>query len=258
MSATVTKIRIPSVRETVSPEEWRVRTELAACYRLVAHQGWNDGLGTHIAARVPGEMDRFLLNPVGLMFHEITASSLIKVKMDGTVVSETEFRVNSGGLAIHGAVLQARPELNASLHTHTEAGMAISVLECGLLPITPLAMRFYDRLAYHDYYGQAGEFDYRERIGDDLGPHYAMIMKNHGLLTAGGDMGEAFVGMCALESAIKAQLRAMSTGAKMIIPSKEVCDRAANQRASMNARSYAEGWKGWMRLADQLDPSYRD
>ena len=258
MTARAAKIRIPSVRETVGPEEWRTRVELAACYRLVAHQGWNDGLGTHIAARVPGEADRFLINPVGLMFHEITASSLIKVKMDGTVLSPTEYRVNSGGLAIHGAVFQARADLNASLHTHTESGMAISVLDCGLLPITPLAMRFYNRLAYHDYYGQAGQFDEQERIGGDLGPHYAMIMKNHGLLTAGRNMGEAFVGMCALESAIKAQLRAMSTGAKIIVPSQEVCDRAATQRESMNARSYAEGWKGWMRLADQLDPSYAE
>jgi ribulose-5-phosphate 4-epimerase/fuculose-1-phosphate aldolase len=258
MSATVTKLRIPSVRAEVSAEEWQARVELAACYRLVSHLGWNDGLGTHIAARVPGEKERFLLNPVGLMFHEITASSLIKVDMDGTVRNETEFRVNSGGLAIHGAVFQARPEVNASLHTHTEAGMAISVLDCGLLPITPLAMRFHKRLAFHDYYGQAGQFDDRERIGDDLGPHYAMIMKNHGLLTVGRDMGEAFIGMCALESAIKAQLRALSTGIKIIVPSEEVCDRAANQRQNMNARSYAEGWKGWMRLADQLDASFRE
>jgi ribulose-5-phosphate 4-epimerase/fuculose-1-phosphate aldolase len=258
MPATVTKLEIPSVRSRVSPEEWQARVELAACYRLVAHQGWNDGLGTHIAARVPGEKGRMLLNPVGVMFHEITASSLIKVDLDGTLRNETEFRVNSGGVAIHGAVFQTRPELNASLHTHTEAGMAISVLDVGLLPITPIAMRFYKRLAFHDYYGQAGQFDERERIGDDLGPHYAMIMKNHGLLTVGRDMGEAFIGMCALESAIKAQLRAHATGLKIIVPSAEVCDRAANQRASMNARSYAEGWKGWMRLADQLDPSFRE
>jgi ribulose-5-phosphate 4-epimerase/fuculose-1-phosphate aldolase len=245
------------MQASVSPDEWQTRVELAACYRLVAHLGWNDGLGTHIAARVPGETDRLLLNPSDLMFHEITASCLVKVSMDGEILSETNHRVRSGGAAIHGAVLAARPELHASIHTHTEAGMAISMLDCELLPVTPLAMRFYKRLAYHDYFGQAGHFDDRELIAKDLGPHYAMIMKNHGLLTVGQDMGEAFVTMCALESAIRAQLKAMSTGARIIIPPQEVCDRASDKRETMNKRSFEEGWKGWMRLADSLDPSFR-
>jgi ribulose-5-phosphate 4-epimerase/fuculose-1-phosphate aldolase len=253
------KIVVPSLKGKVRPEEWKTRVELAACYRLVAHEGWSNGIGTHLAARVPGDTDQFLINPVGVMFHEITASSLIMIDYDGKKRSDSPYRVNRGGIAIHGAVFMKRPDIVASLHTHTEAGMAISALDIGLLPINPLAMRFHKRLAFHDYYGQAGEFDDQERIGNDLGPHYAMIMKNHGLLAVGRSMGEAFIGMAALESAINTQLRVLSTGVKVVMPPAEVCDRAAEQRAGMNSiKYYDEGWRARMRFADQLDPSYRN
>ena len=258
MNAISTRVDIPSLKGRVATAEWQARVELAACYRLVAHQGWTDGMGTHIAARVPDEDGHFLLNPVGLFFHEVTASSLIKVDFDGRILTETDFRLNSGGLAIHGAVFMARPDINASIHTHTEAGMAISVLDCRLLSITPVSLRFHKRIGYHDYFGQAGEFDDRDLIGKDLGGNNALIMKNHGLLTVGETMGDAFVDMCALEAALKAQLRAMSTGYKIVVPPEEVCDRAAGNRARKNSRTNAEDWKAWLRVAASLDPSYRD
>lgn len=258
MTAAIAKIGIPSLREKVSPEEWQARVELAACYRLVAHNKWNSALGTHISARVPGEEKCFLLNPVGLMFHEVTASSLIKTDWDGNVLNDTPFRLNPGGHAIHSGVYMARPELVSALHTHTENGMAISVLKCGLMPITQVAMRFHKRVAYHDYFGQAGAMDERERIGADLGPHLVMIMRNHGLLTVGRTIGEAFVIHYVLEAAIAAQLQAMRSGGEIIVPPEEICDQAALNREGRNSRTNDENWKGFLRIADRLDPSYRD
>jgi ribulose-5-phosphate 4-epimerase/fuculose-1-phosphate aldolase len=259
MTATAAKLGAPSIRDQVSPAEWQARVELAACYRLVAHEQWSDGLGTHLAARVPDEPEHFLLNPVGLLFSEITASSLIKVDCDGNKLTESPYRVNSGGVAIHGAAYAARPDVMGSLHTHTEAGMAFSALEGDLeiLPINPVGVRFYKKLALHDYQGQAGEFDDRDQIGRDLGLNFAMVMRNHGLLTVGKTIGHAFMTMLALEVAISTQLRAMSAG-KIRVPPTHVAQRAAGNRAEKNDRTMDEGWAARLRFADKLDPSYRD
>jgi ribulose-5-phosphate 4-epimerase/fuculose-1-phosphate aldolase len=258
MTAVVTQLEFPSLRSRVTPEEWQARVDLAAMYRLTALKGWSEGLGTHIGARVPGTKDQYLLNPTGLLFEEINASCLIKLNYDGEILSETSHRVNNGGMAIHSAVFMARPDINFSLHTHTSNGMAISAMECGLMSISMVSMRFHKRLSYHDYYGQAGAFDDRELIGKDLGNNYAMILKNHGLLAVGKNAGEAVLTHDALEYAIDAQLKAMASGAKLSVPPTNVTDRAGDNRAAKNDRTNAEGWKALIRKLDRVDPSYRD
>ena len=182
---------IKSVKNQVSAEEWNTRVNLAACYRLVDLYGMSDMTRTHISAKLQGE-ETFLLNPFGLMFNEITASSLIKVDIDGNILSESAYKINPAGYTIHSAVHSAREDVNCVLHTHSEAGMAISALECGFLSISQHAMRLHNRVAYHDYEGLAFELDERERLANDLGNHHNMVLRNHGLLTAGRTIDEAF------------------------------------------------------------------
>jgi ribulose-5-phosphate 4-epimerase/fuculose-1-phosphate aldolase len=259
MVATVTKLDFPSLRSRVSSQEWEARVELAACYRLAAHFGWaGTNLGTHFSARVPGEGDRFLLNPVGLMFDEITASSLIKLDPDGTKLTDNPYRVNRAGIAFHGSVYLARKDVNGVLHTHTENGTAISMLECGLLPVSITAMRFYKRIGYYDFKGPGENKEERGAFAAALGPHYALILRNHGLLTAGRTVGEALVVMMALEQAIAAQLKAMSSGDKLIMPDETLLNRTATRRDQMNEENNDRNWTTLLRLADRLDPSFRE
>ena len=258
MTAVVTKLELPSLKERVGAEEWQARVQLAACYRLTDHFGFGSAVGTHLSARVPDEPGNFLLNPVGLMFEEITASSLVKVDMNGRKLTESAYRVNGAGVTIHGGIYEARPELMSVLHTHTENGIAISMMECGLLTLSQTAMRFHKRIAYHDFAGPADAMDDRERLGRDMGPHFAMIMRNHGLLTAGRSVGEAFITMIVLEQTIAAQLKAMRTGAKLIPLDEDLCDRAAVNRDFKNERGNDEVWEALMRKADRLDSSYRN
>jgi ribulose-5-phosphate 4-epimerase/fuculose-1-phosphate aldolase len=187
----VSEVGTPSVRNEVSEAEWQTRLELAACYRLVARHGMTDQTATHISARVADEPDAMLLNPWGLFFDEITASSLVKVKLDGSDL-EAAKSINKAGFTVHSAVLGARDDVVCALHTHTRAGMAVSAMADGLLPLSQHALRFYNRLAYHDYEGIATDLDERQRLVADLGGHYAMILRNHGLLGCGRSVAEAF------------------------------------------------------------------
>jgi len=245
-----------SVRDRVSAEEWDTRVNLAAAYRLVALYGWTHLVQNHISARVPGEDQHFLINPYGMLFREITASCLIKIDCDGKIVDDSPYRVNEAGFVIHSAVHAATDDLHCVLHTHTEAGMAISALECGLLPINQGAFRFYNRVAYHDYEGVALDLEERARIVRDLGNKRVIILRNHGLLTAGRTIAEAFVLMYHLEKTCKAQLLAMATGAKLIIPPPDVCEHAASQFERGGRIAGTLDWPALIREADDADPSY--
>ena len=254
-------VEVPRVRDRVSPEEWQTRVDLAACYRLVFHYGWHHLILNHISARVPGDDEHFLLNPYGLMYSEVTASNLVKVDLEGTILDDTPYTINQAGYTIHSAVHGARPDVKCVLHTHTEAGMAISALNCGLLPLNQGALRFYNRVGYHEYEGIALDLDERARIVASLGPHKALILRNHGLLTAGQSIAEAFVLMYHLEKACAAQIAVGATTADSNVytfPPREVCEHAA-QQAERNGRDHgAPSWPALVRMMDRLDPSFRN
>lgn len=257
MSVTKLANKSASLREHVSDAEWQARVDLAACYRLVALYGMTDLTATHISARVPDAPDCFLINPHGLFWEEITASSLIKVNHAGEILSDGEYGINRAGFIIHGAVHEARAEVNCVLHTHTVAGMAVSAMKEGLLPLTQHSMRFYNRLAYHDYEGIALDMDERSRLVADLNGHAAMILRNHGLLTAGRTVAEAFSLTFYLEKSCEAQVAAMSGGAALTLPSPEVCEHAASQFDEFGTREQDLDWPGHLRRLDALDPSYK-
>ena len=201
---------------TVSPEEWKVRVDLAACYRLIAHFGWDDLILTHNSARVPGTTDQILINPMGLMFNEITASNLLKVDLDGNLIEPSEYQPIYAGIVIHGAIYHARPDVQCVIHTHTEADIAVGALEEGLLPLSQWAMRFYNRLGYHDYEGVSIDLDERERLQRSIGNHQVLVLRNHGLLATGRDVAEAFSLTYHFERSAEAQLKiqaAVASGA---------------------------------------------
>ena len=250
---------IPSVRDIVSPEEWETRVNLAACYRLIDHYGMSDLAGTHISARVPGEDNAILINPYGLFFDEITASSLIKVNLDGDVLSESEYRVNAAGFVIHSAVHEARHDVDCVLHTHTRAGMAVSALKCGLLPMSQHSARFIDNIGYHDYEGLATNLDERERLVRDLGEtNMTLVLHNHGLLTCGRNIAEAFWLMHKLEKTCQAQIDGMAAGAKVaeIVPA--VQDNTAKMFKDRGTLAPDRNWPGHLRQLDRVDPSFRN
>jgi ribulose-5-phosphate 4-epimerase/fuculose-1-phosphate aldolase len=241
----------------MSPEEWRMRVDLAACYRLVAHYDMDDLFATHISARVPGPQEHFLLNPYGLLYTQITASNLVKVDLDGNIVGDTDYSINPAGFVIHSAVHAARPDVQCVLHTHTVAGMAVASLEEGLLPLTQKSMRFYNRIGYHAYEGVADDLDERARLVASLGKHNALILRNHGLLTCGKTVAQAFLLMRNLEKSCKAQIAAMSTGGKLITLSPNLMEHAANQFES-GVDGRANGWPALLAMLDGIDPSYRN
>lgn len=248
-----------SLRDKVSAEEWAARVELACAYRLVAHHGWTLMIYNHISARVPGHPDQFLLNPFGLHYSEVTASNLVKIDLTGAVLDGSPYAINDAGFTIHSAIHGARHDVAAVLHTHTEAGSALSVLESGLLPLTQDAMAFHNRIGYHEFEGIALDLDERSRLVRDLGPHHAMILRNHGLLTCGRTTAEAFTLMYLLERACRTQLMTLATGQKLTLPSPEVCEKTALQYSCNRGEpAGADEWPHWVRMMDQLDRSYRD
>lgn len=251
----ITKM-VPSLKGKVSDEEWATRVDLAACYQLIAHYGMTDLIFTHISARVPGTDDQFLINPYGLFFDEITASSLVKVDIDGNVLDETEFAINPAGYTIHSAVHGARHDVACVLHTHTTAGMAVSAQKEGLLPLSQNSLMFYNRLAYHGYEGVALNLDERERLVRDLGDSIAMILRNHGLLTVGSSISEAFRRIFYLEKSCEAQIKALAGGAEVIIPSREVCEYAVSQFKDL-AKKNALEWPGLLRILDRKGSNYK-
>jgi len=217
---------LPASLTGVSEQEWAIRCDLAALYRLVAHHRWTDFIYTHLSARLPGPEHHFLINPFGVLFHEMRASDLIKVDLDGNVVDVGDAqsrRVNAAGFTIHSAIHMARPDLMCVVHTHTQAGIAVSAQKDGLLPISQHALKFYGRLAYHGYEGIALDLDERDRLVRDLGPtHKAMILRNHGLLVGGTSIPEAFQMIYMLERSCAAQIAAQAGGGELIYPPEEV------------------------------------
>ncbi|WP_119458515.1 class II aldolase/adducin family protein [Rhodospirillaceae bacterium SYSU D60014] len=248
----------------ITPEEWALRVQLAACYRLVARFRMTDLIFTHISARLPGPEHRFLLNPYGLMFEEITASNLVVVDLEGQMLSANGHSVNPAGFVIHSAIHGAREDAQCVLHTHTRAGVAVSTLRCGLLPLNQFALQFYNRIAYHDYEGIALDLDERARLVADLGDKQVMILRNHGLLTVGRSIPEAFVLMFYLERSCEVQIAAQSTGTELILPSPEVCARTERQYNSSGVddpgdeEGWALTWSALLRMLDREDPSYKE
>jgi ribulose-5-phosphate 4-epimerase/fuculose-1-phosphate aldolase len=238
--------------------EWEARIDLAACYRLVALYGMDDIVYTHISARVPGHEDHFLINPFGTMFEEITASDLVKIDLGGKVIGNGNARVNEAGFTIHSALHGARPDVGCVLHTHTRSGMALSALKHGLLPLCQKSMLFQNRLAYHDFEGIAFGLGERERIVADLGPHKAMVLRNHGLLTCGRDCAEAFSLMYQLELACRVQMDVLAANAGYGLPPDAVAEKAASQLESYPLTPHDLEWPALIRKLDRLDPSYRN
>jgi ribulose-5-phosphate 4-epimerase/fuculose-1-phosphate aldolase len=246
------------VRTRVAAEEWAVREDLAACYRLAAYFRMTDLIYTHISARVPGPEHHFLINAFGQMWDEITASSLVKVTLAGDIVDDPlGLGINRAGYVIHSAVHAARTEVQCVIHTHTAAGIAVSAQERGLLPLSQHAMRFTDRLAYHDYEGLALELDEQKRLVRDLGQHNAMILRNHGLLTCGASVAQAFDLMYYLERACQTQVAALAGGAPVRIPPHEVAAKVAHQFANLAYKARMPDWQALRRMLDRTQPEYR-
>lgn len=262
MNATLASIPDPAaasgVRAQVTPEEWQTRVELAAAYRLVAHFGWDDLIFTHISARVPGEPDQFLINPYGMLFDEITASSLVKVDHHGEPVMATEYDVNPAGFLIHSAIHEARPEVQCVLHTHTQYGVAVSAQEGGLLPISQQSIFPLASLSYHGYEGVALNDDERPRLVADLGSRNSMILRNHGLLTCGRGVPEALLAMYTLESACRIQILAQAGGGALTrIPDEIIATSVQQSRQVTKGKGAGLAWPGLLRRLDRIDPSYR-
>ncbi|MDB5861597.1 MAG: class aldolase [Ramlibacter sp.] len=248
------------VRGQVSAAEWQARVELAACYRLTELFGMTDLIANHISCRVPGTHDQFLINPFGMLYDEIDASSLIKIDVEGrTILNTSGYGVNAAGFVIHGAVHKARPEIACVAHTHTPAGMAVSALKGGLVPMAQTAMPFL-HLAYHDFEGIADELDEQQRIVRDLGGNNAMILRNHGLLVGGRSVGEAFSLLYRLERACQVQLMAMASNSELTLPPRQVMERTYAKYQARKDDPVVNGelaWTALLRRLDRIDPSYR-
>jgi ribulose-5-phosphate 4-epimerase/fuculose-1-phosphate aldolase len=255
MSSAVT----PTLTNQVSAEEWQTRVDLAAAYRLVALYGWDDLIFTHISARVPGPEHHFLLNPYGMMFEEVTASSLVKVDLAGNKVMQSPYFVNPAGFTIHSAVHAAREDALCVMHLHTDFGIAVSAQKDGLLPISQQAMLARASLAYHDYEGLALNDDEKPRLVSDLGDKQQMILRNHGLLTVGRTTAEAFLAMFLLERACKIQILAQSGGTELVNVPDPILRLVESQvKAVTVGQGAALTWPGLLRKLDRSDPSYRD
>ena len=231
-------VEIPSLKGKVSDEEWAIREDLAAAYRMVAHYGWDDLIFTHLSARIPGPEHHFLLNPYQLMFEEVTASSLVKVDVNGNPVEPTPFITNPAGFTIHSAIHMAREDAHAVMHLHTPAGQAVSAHSEGLLPLTQTAMLIRGEVAFHDYEGVAVDLDERERLVADLGTKNAMLLRNHGTLAVGKNVGECFIRLYYLERACQAQIMAL-TGRREI--NQPAARRAGNHGRTGRSRASAGG-----------------
>jgi ribulose-5-phosphate 4-epimerase/fuculose-1-phosphate aldolase len=244
----------------ISDAEWKVRTDLAASYRLVARYGMSDLIYNHITAKVPGSDGHFLINPFGLLYDEITASCFYTLDWDGNIVRQpdTEFGINRAGFLIHSAIHKARKDLTCVMHTHTRAGMAVSAMKDGLLPLTQTAMRFYNAIGYHEYEEPTADASERERIAEDLGPHSAMIMRNHGLIACGRSVQDTWNLMYWLETACQVQVDVLGSGATPQMPTHELATRMARRYAPDGAVNFAPmEWPALLRQLDRIDPSYK-
>jgi ribulose-5-phosphate 4-epimerase/fuculose-1-phosphate aldolase len=250
-------VEIPSLEGKVSDEEWAIRVDLAAAYRLIAYYGWDDLIFTHLSARIPGPEHHFLLNPYNLMFEEVTASSLVKVDMDGNPVDPTPFITNPAGFTIHSAIHMARDDAQAVMHLHTPAGQAVSAHSGGLLPLTQTAMLIRGDLAFHDYEGVAVDLAERERLVANLGTKNAMILRNHGTLAVGPTIGECFVRLYFLERACQAQIMALSAGNDINNPPQGAPETAAQQgTVGIAIAAKLLAWPALKRKAHRLDAGF--
>ena len=255
-------LQIESMKERCSPAEWQARVDLAACYRLVAIYGMSDMMANHISSRVPDEDGAFLINAYGLMYEEITASSLIKIDHAGSILAKPDFGalnygINKAGYVIHSAVHEARPEVGCVIHTHSWASMAVSALECGLLPITQTAMRFL-KIGYHEYCGVVLNLDEQASLVRDLGEGEALMLRNHGALVVGRSIGEAFNWMHRLELACRSQLAAMACNSPFVPVSQPVLEETWSNYQPGTRRPYGlMEWPALLRKLDRTDPSYK-
>jgi ribulose-5-phosphate 4-epimerase/fuculose-1-phosphate aldolase len=255
--ATVTRLKSPTtIRDNVSIEEWETRVDLAAAHRFAELSQWTDLIFNHFTARVPGEPQYFLVKPHELMFEEVTASSLLKVGMDGNPVDETQ-SVNAAAYTIHTAVFDARPDVSAVMHIHSPAGMVLSAHKHGIRYLCQEAMMFYNRVGYHDFEGVAVDLEERERLGKNLGRYNALVLRNHGLLTCGKSIYDAVLLMHNLVSVAEVQARMEATGEEICEPPPEVCEKTAQQFEKFRERDSGRvQWQAIRRYLDRRDTSY--
>lgn len=250
-------MEIPSLKHVVSEEEWQLRCDLAACYRLIALYGWSDLVFTHVSARVPGSGHRFLINPYGLMFDEITASSLILVDEHGDAQSQTAFPVNRAGFVIHSAVHAVRDDAACVLHTHTRAGVAVSAQKAGVLPISQQSTFVLSSLAYHDYEGVALHDEEKPRLQADLGHAHFLMLRNHGLLTVGRTIADAFLNMYLFETTCQIQLAAQASSELNFVNPAILDGVAQASRVQTGGQGGLFVWPALLRKLDRIDPGYR-
>ncbi len=257
------RLQIASLKDKVTSQEWQARVDLAACYRLIADFGMSDMMANHITLRVPGEEDAFLTNPYGMMYEEMTASCLVKINHDGEVLLKPDFGdlnygFNKPGYILHSAIHKARPEINCVIHTHTPAGMAVSSLACGLLPLNQTSMRFL-KVSYHDYMGVVLDMAEQEILVKDLGNTDAMVLRNHGLLTCGRTVGEAFNWMHRMEKSCEAQLAAMACNTPLQKVSDQILHETYMNYQPGTRRPFGVmEWPALLRYLDRMDPSYKE
>jgi ribulose-5-phosphate 4-epimerase/fuculose-1-phosphate aldolase len=252
----------PNALGAMSPEEWQIRCDLAALYRLVAHHRMTDWIYTHLSARIPGPEHHFLINQYGVLFDEMRASDLVKIDLDGNIIEEAHHagmsarKVNAAGFCIHSAIHMARPDIMCVVHTHTAAGIAVSAQKRGLLPISQHSLRFYGRLSYHGYEGIALDLDERDRLVHDLGDNRAMILRNHGLLVGGRTIPEAWADLYYLERSCQAQVAAGD--GELILPPVEVCEHTAKQFLHEGTLAHCEwAWESALRQIEGGKTDYR-
>ncbi len=252
-------VRNVPVRDQVTGAEWQTRVDLAACYRLVAMHGWDDLVFTHISARVPGPDEHFLINAYGLMFEEMTASSLVKVDLSGAKVLDTPHMINPAGFTIHSAIHAARHDVGCVIHTHTRAGVAVSTQAAGLLPLSQVSLFPLASIAYHDYEGLALNDDEKPRLVANLGDRSNMILRNHGLLTAAATVPDAFLAMYVLETACQTQLLAQSAGVPLTLIGREILAGIKAQAVAVTrGLGGSLAWPGLLRKLDRHDSSFRN
>jgi ribulose-5-phosphate 4-epimerase/fuculose-1-phosphate aldolase len=245
------------VRGQVGAAEWQQRVDLAACYRLVAHYGWDDLIFTHVSARVPGPEHHFLINPYGMMFDEITASSLVKVDLSGRKVMDSPYDVNPAGFTIHSAIHAAREDARCVLHVHTLNGVAVSAQKDGVLPVSQQSIFVLASLAYHNYEGVALNEAEKPRLVHDLGDKTFFMLRNHGLLTVGESVADAFLFMYVFEAACAIQLRAQGSPNLLAIDARIIAGAQAQAKQVTRGAGAGLAWPGLLRKLDRLDPSYR-
>jgi len=249
----------PDLKASVSAEEWQLRVDLAACYRLVALHGWSDLVFTHISAKLPGPDHHFLINPYGALFEEITASSLVKVDLHGNIIGDSPFPVNPAGFTIHSAVHAAREDVGCVLHTHTVNGIGVSAQKGGVLPISQQSIFVLSSLGYHGYEGVALRDDEKPRLVNDLGGNTFLMLRNHGLLTVGASIADAFLAMYLFETTCAIQLRAQSGGGELVHVHPMIVATAQEQAAQVTRNLGGQlAWPALLRKLDRIDASFRD